>query len=497
MTFISIEFYLLLVIVAAVYFIVPLKYRWFILLLGSLAFYVCQGIEMLPLMLGASFAGWLFGLCMGKIYEKDPKQKKKAKLFSGIAIVILIGVLAFVKSSRYMPESIAARIIVPIGISYYTFSIVSYLIDVYRRKYQAERNFLKFTLFTAYFPKVLQGPIARYDKLMPQLAEGHKFEYRRFCFGLQLMLWGFFKKLVIADRLSVFTNTVFNDAENMSGSVILVAAIFATLELYCDFSACMDLASGMSQIFGIELEKNFDHPFFSKSAAEFWRRWHITLGAWFKDYVYMPIVTSPRMAKLLQTVKKHLGTRCGKSVMAIVPLAVVWILTGVWHGTGRAYVVWGIYWGAMIIISQIFAPEIKKLNAFLHINIESESWKIFQMVRTFALFSIGRMITIPNNLSTTVLLFRKIVRDFRPWQLVDETLYTFGLDRKNFILVLFLFLLLWGVSMLQEKGSLRLRISEYNIVFRWMIYYIAIVAIVILGIYGPGYDASSFVYIGF
>ncbi len=211
----------------------------------------------------------------------------------------------------------------------------------------------------------------------------------------------------------------------------------------------------------------------------------------------MPIVTSPRMAKLLQMVKKHFGTRCGKSVMALVPLSVVWVLTGVWHGTGRAYVVWGIYWGAMIIISQIFAPEIKKLNAFLHINVESESWKIFQMVRTFALFSIGRMITIPNSLSTTALMFRKIFLDFRPWQLVDESLYTFGLDRKNFLLALFLFFILWGVSMLQEKGSLRLRISEYNVVFRWMIYYIAIIAIIVLGIYGPGYDASSFVYIGY
>lgn len=496
-TFISLSFYLLLVIVMAAYFIVPLKFRWFILLLGSLAFYVCQGIEMLPLMLGASLIGWIFGLGMDKIYARDSKQKAKAKLLSGIAIVLLIGILAFVKSARYMPETLAERIIVPIGISYYTFSIISYLVDVYRKKYKAEQNFLKFTLFVAYFPKILQGPIARYEKLMPQLLEGHPFEYQRFCHGLQLMLWGFFKKIVIADRLSIFTGAVFLDIENMSGSVLLVAAIFATFELYCDFSACMDLALGISQIFGIELEKNFDHPFFSKSAAEFWRRWHITLGAWFKDYVYMTIVTSPRMAKLLQAAKKHFGTRFGKSVMVIVPLSAVWILTGVWHGTGWAYVVWGIYWGVLIIASQVFAPEIKKLIAFLHINVQSESWKIFQMVRTFALFMVGRMITIPNNLATTGLMFKKMFRDFRPWQLFDETLYTFGLDRKNFILVLFLFLLLWGVSMLQEKGSLRLRISEYNIVFRWMIYYIAIVAIVVLGIYGPGYDASSFVYIGF
>lgn len=509
MTFISLSFYLLLIVIIAAYFIFPLKFRWMVLLAGSLTFYICQGIQMLPIMLAAAAAGWFFGLMTGRAYagalpeEKDLRkqemlrQRNRARLVSQIAAILLIAVLAFVKMARYMPESVAGKIIVPVGISYYTFSIISYLVDIYRKKYKPEKNLLKFVLFVSYFPKILQGPIARYEKLAPQLYEGHTFEYRRFCFGLQLLLWGLFKKLVISDRLSIFTGTVFADVPNMSGSVLIVAAVFAAFELYCDFSGCMDMASGVSQIFGIELEKNFNHPFFSRSAAEFWRRWHITLGSWFKDYVYMPLVTSPKIAKLLQFTKRHFGTRCGKAVMVIVPSAIVWILTGVWHGTGKAYVAWGIYWGGIIIFSQVFASEIKKLNEFLHINTESESWKIFQMVRTFGLFCVGRIITVPNSLRMSLSIFKKMVCNLQPWQLLDETLYTYGLDRENFILVLFLLILLWAVSMLQERGSLRERIAGYNMVFRWAIYYGAIIALVVLGIYGPGYDASSFEYMGF
>ncbi len=501
MTFISGEFYLLLLVVVAAYFLFPLKYRWLVLLLGSLAFYVSQGVEMLPMLLGAALAGWLAGLGIGSVYkdgEANAQQaKRKAKLVSGIGIVLLVAVLALVKCTRYMPQDMAAKIIVPLGISYYTFSIISYLVDVYRRKYEPEANALKFLLFVAFFPKILQGPIARYDKLAKQLYEGSRFDWQRCCFGVQLILWGLIKKLVIADRLAMFTRTVFGDIPAMSGSMLMVAAIFATVELYCDFSGCMDMAGGMSQIFGIELEPNFKRPFFSKSAAEFWRRWHITLGAWFKDYVYMPVVTSPRMAKILQWTKKRFGARAGKSMMAVIPLAIVWVLTGVWHGTGWAYVVWGLYWGAMIIASQVWAPEIKKLTKFLHIDTETESFQIFRMVRTFGLFCIGRIITIPNDLHMTVLVFRKFLLEFNPWELVDETLYTYGLDEKDMFLLVCMFVVLWAVSMLQEKGGLRTRVAGYNMAFRWAVYYIAIIALFIFGIYGPGYDASNFVYAGF
>lgn len=510
MNFISISFGIFLAVTVILYFIVPLKYRWIVLLLASLSFYAFSGKEALVLMLASSFVAYIAARRMEHIYaeelqpEEDKKsamlrKKKKCHFVLNVALVVILGVLAIVKAARFMPQSVAAYIIVPLGISYYTFSVVAYLADVYWKKHKAESNFFKFTLFVAFFPKILQGPISRYKNLAPQLFEGHTFDYQRFCFGLQLILWGIFKKIVIADHLAIFTDSVFGNWQKNSGSMLLVAAVFAVFQLYCDFSGCMDMASGMSEIFGIELEQNFNHPFFSKSASEFWRRWHITLGTWFKDYIYMPIVVSPRLIKIVQPVKKKCGMRAGKSIMLIVPLLVVWLLTGIWHGTGKPYVVWGLYWGLIIILSSVFEPELKRFTKFLRINVEAGSWKVFQMVRTFFLFCIGRVITIPDDLHATAQILKKFVADFQPWQLMDQTLYGYGLDQREFYLIILSLLLLWVISLIQEKGEMtvRERIANWNIVFRWGFYYIVVAVILIFGVYGPGYDAAAFVYMQF
>ena len=249
---------------------------------------------------------------------------------------------------------------------------------------------------------------------------------------------------------------------------------------------------------GLKLEKNFDRPFFSRSAAEFWRRWHITLGTWFKDYVYMPIVISPRVIGLSKRVRDRFGVRAGKAMMTTVPMMAVWLLTGLWHGTRWNYIIWGLYWGVLITGSTIFAPEIKKLTALLHINTEAGSWKIFQMARTFLIFMLAQIFTIPENLSDSMLLFKKIIFDFHPESLVDTTLYMMGLNMPNFILALVFTGVLWAVSYAQEKGvCVRERIGASNIVFRWAIYYIAFFTIVIFGIYGPAYNAADFIYMKF
>lgn len=511
MNMISLGFLIFALVIIITYFSVPLKQRWVVLLIASLVFYSLSGIMSLILMLFSSLIAWTVSNQMEKCYldqgknelskeEKKQQQivnKKKSRMVLSIAVILLLGILAVVKVTRYLPDSISSKIIVPLGISYYTFSIVSYLADVYWKKDKAEKNYFKFLLFILYFPKILQGPISRHKNLANQLMEGHRFEYKRFCYGLQLMLWGYFKKLVIADRLAILVNKVFGSYAAYSGSVLLIASLLAAVQLYCDFSGYMDIALGISQIFGIELEKNFDHPFFSKSAAEFWRRWHITLGTWFKDYVYMPLVVSPRMMKLTQRTKQKFGTRTGKTVMTSIPLAIVWLLTGIWHGTGWSYVVWGIYWGTIIILSSALEPEIKRLTSALKINVQAGSWKVFQMVRTFLLFCIGRIITIPNDLYATGAITKKIFTDFQIWQLFDGTLYSLGLDAANFNLAMITILVLWAVSILQKKGSVRDQVASCNVVFRWAIYYIAIFAVLIFGIYGPGYDASAFVYMQF
>lgn len=508
MSLMSLPFYVLVGVTVLLYYLLPHRFQWIVLTLASVMFYATYGIEQFMFIILGTVIAYFAARWIQAIYD-DPKerskaeQKAEARLFLLVVAGGLVFLLVYAKTGTWMLQSLAGllsrsteglEVAAVLGVSYYTFSLVSYLADVYWQKDRAESNFLRLFLFAIYFPKILQGPIARHKDFAPQLAEEHAFSYRELCFGLQLMLWGYFKKMVIADRLALFVNTVFGNTAGESGAHLLVAAFFGAFQLYCDFSGCMDIIGGFSQILGLRLEANFNHPFFSRSAAEFWRRWHITLGTWFKDYVYMPLAISPRLIGLSKKVRERFGMRAGRAVMTIIPSAIVWILTGIWHSVGRSYIVWGIYWGTLIICSTIFAPELKKLTAALRINTKTGSWKIFQMVRTFTLFLISRIITIPGNLQGTIQTFQGIFTRFHPEHFFDGSLYTLGLDRPNFILAIVCIFILWAVSMLQERGSVRERISGSNIVFRWAIYYAAFFAIVIFGIYGPGYDAASFVY---
>ena len=529
MTFLSGIFFIFLFITCVGYFIFPIKARWFVLLVSSVVFYLSWGWKAFPVVLVTSFLVYLAAGKIDAIYAKQdldlkkegvtPADKKERKLLDKkrtkrihmVVSILVILVLIYTKAGSRIMDSMAGllgysevdgaarpawmTVIVPLGISYYTFSMVGYLADVYWRKEKAEKNFLKFFTWVLFFPKILQGPIARHKKLGEQINEGHAFEYERVCFGIQLALWGYFKKMVIADRLSIFVNSVFGNVYGENGSLIFViAAIFGSIQLYCDFSGCMDMAGGFCQILGIDLEKNFNHPFFSKSAAEFWRRWHITLGTWFKDYIYMPMAISPRMMNLAKWFKNHMGNRASKNIMTMIPTAVVWILTGLWHGTGYNYLAWGIYWGIIMILSTVFAPEIKRLTQFLHINTETRSWSIIQMIRTFLIFTFARLITIPGHLRTTWDILKQIFRQFDIWILFDGTLYNYGLNEKNFFVAMLGIFVLWCVSMLQERGSVREMIAKNNIAVRWIIYYVAFFSVIILGIWGAGFSSSSFTY---
>lgn len=525
MTFLSGTFFIFIAASFLLYFVTPLSLRWLVLLAASLVFYAAAGVSKLPFLLAAALVVYAAARRMDAIYQSretffsehkperaekrrlQQEDKKKCRRILTAALVLLLGMLLYSKAGNRIAEALARiaggerpdwfAVIVPLGISYYTFSAIGYLADVYWKRAQAETNFLKLLLFLAWFPQILQGPIARYGQLAAQLAQGHRFEPKRVCYGLQLALWGYFKKLVIADRLVIFINTVFDGYAQYSGVVFIAATLFSGLQLYCDFSGCMDIARGISQVFGVELEKNFDRPFLAESAAEFWRRWHITLGAWFRDYVYMPLVISPRLTKRVKQVKKAFGDRAGRALATAVPLACVWLLTGLWHGTGANYVAWGVYWGALIICSAVFAPELEKLTRLLRINTETESWRVIRMVRTYLLFSFGRLLTVPGSLRATLEVIKRTISQRDIWSFFDGSLLEYGLDAKDFTLLAAAVLLMWGVGMMREKGSVRERIAGYNLAVRWGIYYIAIFAIVVFGIYGPGYDSSTFLYMGF
>lgn len=524
LAFNSVTFLFFLFFFYTVYYVVPNKFRWMVLLIASAVFYMSAGIEKLPFIVLTSLIVFLSGRQINKLFEiaeqqADEKQLKGKERTSFLmqvkqkcrnrylipTIILVVGILGYCKFGStffsLIPQNIIhekwTNIIVPLGISYYTFSSIAYLLDIYWRKTKPITNYFKYLLCVSYFPQIVQGPIARYQKLSAEMFKNHSFDFKNVCFGLQLMLYGYFKKLVIADRLALFTTQVFENITDYEGLAIVIALIFSTFQLYMDFSGCMDIVRGASQLFGIELDKNFDHPFFSKSAAEFWRRWHITLGAWFKDYIYMPVVTSGWLAKITTAVKEKLGKEAAKKINAAIPLAIVWLLTGLWHGTGWNYIIWGIYWGSLIICSTIFAKQYKKLTEFLHINTTSRGYNIFQMVRTFFLFMIGRLFSALGSLDNAILAVKQLFHCFNPWIFWDGSLYRTGFDYKDLCVVFLGLLLVCKISILQEKASVREMVAAKNIVLRWLLYYGIIFAIIILGIYGPGYNASDFVYTRF
>lgn len=525
MSFVTVGFIVFLIAITVVYYSIPKKFQWIWLLIVSLGFYATYGKIHFTFLFFASLITYFFARWIEKkndalaLYLKEhevsreekkelmQKNKKACKKILITGVILLLSMLIYTKTAKWILALLAnltakqgmpdMRVIVVLGISYYTFSAIGYLADVYWKKEKAEKNYFRLLLFLVFFPKILQGPIAKHKNLAPMLFAEHPFDYNRLCFGMQLMLYGYFKKMVIADRLAPFVSEVFHNYTAYSGAYFALAAIFGTLQLYCDFSGCMDIAIGFSNALGIELEPNFNRPFFSASAAEFWRRWHITLGVWFKDYVYMPLVISPSVMKLAQKGKKRFGDRFGKALVQVIPLSAVWLLTGIWHGTGLNYVVWGIYWGIIIIISTIFEPEIRKVTAFLKINTEAYSFRLFQMVRTFLFFSIGRIITIPSSLRASGYILKEILLDFKPSVFIDGSLFELGINRLNFIVVLVSIFVLWAVGMMQEHFHIREELAKCNLLFRWMIYILALVVVLVFGIYGSGYDAGSFVYMNY
>lgn len=528
MTFIEMQFFVFLFAVSVIFYICPVKHRWKVLLGASIVFYAIAGIKYLPFIFITSFTVFLAGRKMGHIYEEmeqhlegklDRKAKKEMKeqaknrcrkaMLAALLFNLLI--LIVVKFTKFAVNPIndlltalgregnfsASYIIVPLGISYYTFSCLSYLLDVYWKREEYESNYARFLLYAIYFPHILQGPIERYGRLGKRLKGEFLFDYDRVCAGLQLMVWGIFKKLVIADRINLFTTAVYKKGSQAEGLIYVFAFFLDVVYIYADFSGCMDIARGASQIFGVELDLNFNHPFASKSVTEFWRRWHMSLGSWFKDYVYYPISTSKFVKNVAKSCKKHLPDAVTRSIVTAIPVTVTWVATGLWHGTGVTYLAWGLYYAFMIFMSVSFGDMFHNLALKLKINTRCGSYKVFQMVRTTCIFAGGRLLTRPGTLGLSWHALKSALLQFNPWVLTDGSLYEFGLSRSSFNLMLVTVVLFGGISILQQKGSVRDMIAKQNLIVRWGLCFAAIFSILIFGIYGSGYDAASFVYMAY
>jgi D-alanyl-lipoteichoic acid acyltransferase DltB (MBOAT superfamily) len=519
MSYQSIPFLIFTLVVLVLYYALGRKAQKWLLLAANLVFLYATGWEHIPFLLLSLLVSFLTGRKMGSIYDKADAQlaacqdkaekkqiradsKKDAKKFLIIGLIVVIGMLAVIKIAgfaigAYNEGKKAAQQInffMPLGISYYTFMAVSYMLDIFWKKAKAEKNIVSYGAFLCFFPHIVQGPIDRYNTVQKSLNEGVGFDFKNITLGIQLAMWGFFKKMVIADRMSVVVNTVFGNHAEYAGSILLIAAIFSAFEMYCNFSGCMDIVRGVAQMMGITLAQNFDRPFFSKGTSEFWRRWHMTLGAFFRDYVYMPISISPKINGLIKTVREKHGVRLSKALGVVIPGAVVWVLTGLWLGTGVNYVAWGIYWFLLTTLSAIFEPEFKKLSQRIHLNTESKVWQVVRMVRTFLLFVISRVLTSVTDLSDSMAIFGGIFSRFNPGALFDGTVFNLGLKPFDFFFGIAMILVLWAVSLLQNKGSIRQMLNKWHIIPRWVIWFALLLIILLLGMYGPGFEASAFTY---
>ena len=375
MIFNSLAFFVFFPVVVALYFLAPERLRWAVLLAGSWLFYAWWKVEYLALLLISTTVDFTVGRLLGS--ESRPRRRK---LLLAASLAVNLGMLFFFKYLHFF--SVTARsfgagiplydVLLPVGISFYTFQTIGYGIDVYRRKYEPERHFGRFALFVSFFPHLVAGPIMRAEALLPQLQRSKSWDFDRAASGLGWMLWGLFKKVVVADRAAAFVNVVYADPARFQGATIVIATYLFAFQIYCDFSGYSDIALGAARVLGVDLIRNFDRPYVAPTVAYFWRRWHISLSTWFLDYVYVPLggnrVSWPRRA---------------------VNVAIVFLLSGMWHGASWTFVLWGAYHGALVILSLALLAFGKRFLPSFRRGAPAAVARVIGVVVTFHLVCFG------------------------------------------------------------------------------------------------------------
>lgn len=412
MSLLTLKFFIFLSMMFVAYYLIPKRFQWSLLLIGSIFFYLNSSPIYLVFLFISSFTTYY----LAKLLKKD---KRKIYLILGILInIAILGVLKYTGFVFEIFENITGKslpevhFMLPLGISFYTFMVVSYIADVYRGDIEAEENFFKYLLFVSWFPQIIEGPINRYDKMKDSLYGQHDFDFNRCKNAGYRILQGIFKKVVIAGRFGVYVDTVFENTEGCGGLTLFCAVIFYAIQIYADFSGCMDMVLGISELFGVTMTENFDKPFFSKNVSEFWRRWHISLGTWFRDYVYTPVMQSMFCKNLKKKLHNTPLKKWSMNFVAAVSLASVWFLTGVWHGASGHYVFYGVYYGIILIISMFLTKTYKKIHKSLPIKWDSKGYHVFEIIRTLFIVGIGFLIFRANSMREVGFVLKKILTDF-------------------------------------------------------------------------------------
>lgn len=519
MQFTSAPFIVFFAILLLAYYLLPAKIQWMVLLAASYIFYAFAGFKYFGFIIFTTVSSYIATIIMDKNIRKrdeyialhkselsrDEKKEYKRRIKSGnriwfvIAIAANFGILFFCKAA--LTESFGALLKgeglsfltlgLPMGMSFYMFQTIGYVIDVYREKAEVIRNPFKLALFTAFFPQLIQGPISKFDQLKDSLFSVHPFDRTQVAFGLERMLWGFFKKMVIADRIAVAVGALNDDGS--TGVAFFVMVMFYSVQLYADFSGGIDIAIGAAQTLGITLPENFIRPYFSTNIADYWRRWHITLNEWMRSYIFYPITVSGPMLKLSVKARKKVG-KLGMRLPIYIGSVLCWLGTGVWHGFCLNFIIWGMLNCFIIVISEELAPLYAKFHEKTGLK-GRKGYTVFEIIRTFLMMSLIRITDLfGNNMGDYFRRVASLAYTFNFNIFSDGTLMNLGLDVKDYIIVACGVAIMFAVSCIQTKGSVRSQALKMPRIARYAIILVMLFAVILLGSYGIGYDKTNFIY---
>ncbi len=531
--FVTYEFLLFAAVLFILYYLIPRRFQWVLLLIANFLFYFYAGTWYPIFILVTSFTVYVAGVRMGRLDERladyraeiksgrvakpsrEEQKKYKARInrrkkrWMLLCLLLNLGILAVLKYTNFALENANALleafgksacfdagrdIILPMGISFYTFQAVGYLLDVYWNKCEPQKNFFRFTLFVSFFPQLIQGPISRYGDLSETLYEEHKADFKQIRFGLERMLWGYFKKLVIADRISVAVMALTEDWKYYHGAYVVILMVFYAIQLYSDFTGGIDITIGIAQVLGIRVKENFIRPFFSKNIAEYWRRWHISMGTWFRDYVFYPFSISRANKSLTKFCKKHFGMAAQRRAAVYVSTVIVWLTTGIWHGADWHFVAWGLTNGVVILISEELSPLYERFHKKLPGLGRTAWYRGFQVIRTFALMCCIRLFDNYGSVKVTIRQFIHMFTRFDFSRVSKKELLSLGMSAADYMVVLAGVILMFAVSMYGRNGSVREKIAAKPYWLRYAVFVAMFFAVLLLGTYGVGYDARQFIY---
>jgi len=494
MVFNSIEFLLFFPIVICIYYVIPKALKKYWLLIASYYFYMSWEPRYAILILVSTVITYLSGILL----ERSSGNAKRNCIVV-FTLVTNLGILFTFKYLGFAIENInrfigifgaskvsySLKLLLPVGISFYTFQALSYTIDVYRGTVNAEKNFVKYALFISFFPQLVAGPIERSGKLLTQISvlDNKKlFDYEKTVSGFSLMCYGMFLKVVLADHLAIFVDNVWDNLQAMGLTMGILAAVGFSFQIYCDFGAYSSIAIGAARMLGIDLMENFNTPYFAVSIADFWRRWHISLSTWFRDYLYIPLG----------------GSRCSK-LKKYRNILITFLISGLWHGANWTYVVWGLLHGIYQVMGDITKSCREKICGIIGIDRNTTSFHLGQVFWTFVLTTLTWVFFRADSLSESILFFKNMIKRPDPWVLSDGTIADFGLEGIELFIILLSLLVLFTGDIIRYRRQLDVGefLLNQNLLFRWLVLIGLIVATAVYGAYGIDFNSSQFIYFQF